>query len=121
MFATLADILIRRRRLAIAATAVSAVAAATVASRLQFDFTPQALFAGQDEVLAFSESVKKTFGHSDNLVVAVQLANGDDDLLTPEALQWHRDLCERLAKVPFVIRIDALATVTAPRPRLILS
>ncbi|MDC0936349.1 MMPL family transporter [Pirellulales bacterium] len=121
VFALLADFLIRHRRTTMAVTALSAIAASLIASRLEYDFTPQALFAGQDEVVKFNELVKQTFGHSDNVVVAVQLAEGEEDLLTPKALRWHRRLCQRLAQVPAVIRIDALETLRAPRPRLLSS
>lgn len=121
MFIRLAEFLIDRRWAVLAVVLLATAAAGVVATGLRFDFTPQALFAGQGELLAFSEETKETFGHSENLILVVQQATGDDDLLTPEALQWHRKLAARLAETPAVIDVEALATIRIPRMRLFSS
>ena len=117
MLADLTRLLVRRRRETAVAVAVVTLAAATLAVRIPFDFTPQALFAGRDDLVAFSDQVKARFGHSDNVVLVVQAAVADDDLLTPAALQWHRALCRELAQLPAVERVDGIGVLRLPRFR----
>ncbi len=105
------------RKTVLVAICVLTLVAARYSAQLQFDFTPQALFAGQHDLVEFSEKTKQTFGHSDNMLLVVQTATGKDDLLTPTALDWHVQLCRRLAQFPEIERIDALATLRVPRAR----
>lgn len=121
MLARLAACLVDQRRWVLLLVAAATIVAAQAATRLRFDFTPQALFAGKGDLLAYSQQVSATFGHAENMVLVVQEAVGPDDLLTPAALRWHADLCQRLAALPTIERIDALGTLRMPRLRLLSS
>lgn len=111
--------LFRHRRgvltLVLLLTAVSGL----LATRLDYDFTPQALFSGENELVAYSEQVKATFGHSENIVIVVLRAEGEADCLALAALRWQVKFAQTAAKLPAVERIDSLATMRLPRPRVL--
>ena len=48
---------------------VVTLVAAVFAAQLKFDFSPQSVYEGQDELLAFAEQHKNTFGHEDAIIV----------------------------------------------------
>lgn len=111
--------LFRHRRgvltLVLLLTAISGL----LATRLDYDFTPQALFSGENELVAYSEQVKATFGHAENIVIVVLRAEGEADCLAPAALRWQVKFAQTAAKLPAVEQIDSLATMRLPRPRVL--
>ncbi len=145
----LAFLVVRQRQWVLFFFGLLTLWAAWIATGLQFDFSPQALFSGQHDLVDFNEQTKQTFGHTDNIMLVVQTAMGQTatgqtatgqtatvpsdparkglaqkelhaaNMLTPEALNWHVRVCQRLAKLPGIDRIDALATLRMPRPRLL--
>jgi len=120
----LAVLLVRQRRVVLLLFGLLTLVAAWISLRLQFDFTPQALFAGQHDLVDFNEQTKQIFGHTDNIMLVVQTATGPaiagaKDMLSPTALNWHVKVCHQLLKLPGIDRIDALATLRMPRPRLL--
>lgn len=129
----LALLLVRQRRLVLLLFGLLTLVAAWISLRLQFDFSPQALFAGQDDLVDFNEQTKQTFGHTDNIMLVVQTAVGPAmtdaqgmlssadarGMLSPTGLNWHVKVCQQLKEVPGIDRIDALATLRMPRPRLL--
>ena len=127
-------LVVRQRRGVLLLFGLLTLVAAWIALRLQFDFTPQALFSGQHDLVDFNERTKETFGHTDNIMLVVQTVaelssqggkgtagkdGGTPSMLVPAALNWHVAVCQNLAKVPGIERIDALATLRMPRPRLL--
>jgi predicted RND superfamily exporter protein len=114
----IAALILRYRLAVLIGVLLTSLASLAVLGDLKFDFTPQALFAGREDLVDFNEEVKETFGHSENVVIVVLHAVGEDDLLTPRALSWQRRLCARLQTHDFVQRVDALATLRLPRMRL---
>lgn len=96
-------------------TAVSGL----LATRLDYDFTPQALFSGENELVAYSEQVKATFGHAENIVIVVLRAEGESDCLAQAALQWQVEFAQQASDLASVERIDSLATMRLPRPRVL--
>ncbi|QDS99401.1 efflux RND transporter permease subunit [Adhaeretor mobilis] len=98
----------------LAITAVSAV----IAVRIDYDFTPQAIFSGENELVAYSEQVKATFGHAENIIIVVLQATSKEDCLTPAALKWQLQFADDAVGLPEVDRVDSLATTRLPRPRL---
>lgn len=90
-------------------------AAAFAARNVRFDFTPQALFASGDDAVAFSEEVKSTFAYEDSRLMVVLEALGERDVLDAASLEWQHEAAARLAKIPRVQRIDAIATLKVPQ------
>jgi hypothetical protein len=135
----LAILVVRQRRMVLLLFGLLTLVAACISLQLQFDFTPQALFAGQHDLVEFNEQTKQTFGHTDNIMLVVQTVTGqsasnkrghngqgsnkqeivEHDMLTPAALNWHVKVCQHLRKLPGIERIDALATLRMPRHRLL--
>ncbi len=98
--------------------ALTAVAGLS-ASRAQFDFTPQALFASRDDMVAFSEQAKARFGYEDSRLLVVLEATGTRDVLDGELLTWQTRVAEQLAAIPRVERIDSVPTLKVPQLDLI--
>ena len=67
----LAFLVVRQRRLVLLLFGLLTLVAAWIALGLQFDFTPQALFSGQHDLVDFNEQTKQTFGHTDNIMLVV--------------------------------------------------
>ena len=76
IYRRIADLLIRYRVLLIVVSAIATPFAALAASRIGYDFSPQNLFAGDDDNIEFAEQFKDSFDHQDNVVlIALQAAN----------------------------------------------
>ena len=88
------------------------IGAAWAARSLNYDFSPQALYAaaGSDAV-AYWEAFGDEFGHEDALVLMVLEAKGDRDVLTPEALSWMRRTAAAASSVPDVAGVYSAATL----------
>lgn len=82
---------------------------------LKFDFTPQAIYRGDDDLVAYSEQFKQTFGYDEALVLVILQSVGDDDVLSAAALNWQFESAQDMSNVPGVIRVDSLATLEIPR------
>ena len=96
---------------------VVTLVAAVFAAQLKFDFSPQSVYEGQDELLAFAEQHKNTFGHEDAIIVAVIEATGAEDVLSPRSLKWQQELAGRVRAIDRVERVNAVATLRKPRLR----
>ncbi len=107
--------LARRRGLLAAALFVATCVAAASATRVRFDFTPQALFGSADDTVAFSEEAKRAFGYEDSRLMIVLEATGPRDVLTADLLNWQGDVARRLEALPRVERVDAVATLQTPQ------
>lgn len=90
---------------------VLTLCAALAGTRLRFDFSPQTVYEGQTEIVAFSEQHKALFGHEDAVIIVVIEATGQTDVLNHSALQWQRQLAKSLSEVSEVVRVDCLAAL----------
>ncbi len=115
MFDSLVAFLIRRRAVLLAVTALVTVAAAWLAVGIQFDFSPQAVLEGDDDIVRYCERFKATFGSSDAVVLVVLEATDDADVMTAEALTWQSRAAGKLADLEMVRRVDSLAGLQAPK------
>jgi uncharacterized protein len=95
----------------IALTAASVV----TARRLKFDFTPQAIYRGNDELVTYSEEFKQTFGYDDAIILVVLEAIGPDDVLEPQPLQWQAEMAAAATRIAGVSRVDSLPTLQIPQ------
>jgi len=119
MVARLVEMLSRRRRDVGLVLILVTVIAAFGAARLDFDFSPQIMFAGYGDMYEFSERVKQRFGYEDTLVLVVLEATGSADVLSPVALDWQARLGQRLSQVAHVERVLGLGNLKYPRVRLL--
>jgi predicted RND superfamily exporter protein len=109
--------LIRYRWTILIAVAAVTLAAAAIVPCIRFDFTPQAVFAGNDGLVACCEEFKKTFGYEDTRLMVLLEATGDRDVLDREALSWQARVASDLASLPRV-KVQSIPTLEVPRLRL---
>jgi predicted RND superfamily exporter protein len=109
-----ADFLLSHPILVFGGLLLSAFISLAIARGVKFDFTPQSIYRGNDELLAYAEEFKQTFGYDEGILLVVLKANGEQDALSVPALQWQIDICEQLKTVPGVIRTDAVGTLQVP-------
>src|SRR5262245_8321663 len=110
-----ADLLVAHPWHVLGLMAASVVAALFLARGLTFDFTPQAIYRGDDELVGYSEEFKRTFGFDEAVILVVLEATGGDDVLEARALQWQRDIAGDFQKFPSVQSVESLATLQIPR------
>lgn len=114
----LAEFLVRHPILVLTGIAVSVVFSLAIAAQLRFDFTPQAIYRGDDDLVAYSETFKQTFGYDEAVILVVLEATGELDALNAGALQWQAEIAGDFKAVPYVKRVESLATLEIPRPTL---
>ncbi len=95
-------------------TLVSAMAA----MQMKFDFAPQSLYAGWDDLLRASQEFKEAFGHDDSVIQVVMQSTGERDVLHHAALNWQVKVANKLRQLPGVVRVESLGSITRRRFRL---
>lgn len=110
-----ANFLLSHPLLILGSLVASALTSLVIARSVKFDFTPQAIYRGNDAILAYAEDFKKTFGYDEGILLIVIRATGEQDVLSVPALQWQLDLSEDLRSGDAAIRTDAVATIEVPR------
>jgi predicted RND superfamily exporter protein len=85
-----------------------------LARTMKFDFTPQAIYRSNDDLVSYSEEFKRTFGYDEAVVLVVLEATGEFDVLDAPALQWQKDIVADLARVSHVHSVESLVTLHAP-------
>lgn len=110
-----AEFLVHHPRLVLGLLVASVAGALPLAPRLQFDFSPQAIYRGDDQMVGYSEEFKRTFGYDEAVVLVVLEATGADDVLDTQALQWQREIARDFEKIPRVHAVESLATLQIPR------
>jgi len=110
-----AEFLVHHPRLVWGLLAASVAGALPLAPRLKFDFTPQAIYRGDDALVGFSEEFKRTFGYDEAVVLVVLEATGAEDVLDAKALTWQRAIARNFEKIPRVLAVESLATIQVPR------
>lgn len=113
-----ARMLQRRRATVIVVWLAVTLLAGAFAAGIRFDFSPEAVFVGQDDLVAVGNQAKATFGSADAVVVLLLEATGPDDCLCPAALRLQDEISKSLAADPDVERVDGPATVETLRFRL---
>lgn len=98
--------------------AVSVVGSLAVAARLEFDFTPQAIYRGNDDLVEYAERFKQTFGYDEAIILVLLQATGAGDVFEPPALQWQAEFAADLRAMPRVAQVESLATIEIPTTTL---
>ncbi|MFN0053998.1 MAG: efflux RND transporter permease subunit [Planctomycetales bacterium] len=114
----LAQFLLQRPGLVLGGLALSVVVSLGLMTRLQFDFSPQAIYRGNDDLLDYAERFRQTFGYDEAVILVVMEAIGDKDVLSAASLRWQRQLAIDLAQLPDVERVESLATLQVPSASL---
>ncbi|MHC5009406.1 MAG: efflux RND transporter permease subunit [Planctomycetota bacterium] len=107
--------LIRHRRLVWVAVVLLTIGLGVVATGIRFDFSPQAVYAQDDDLQAYTEAFREVFGYDDAVFLAVVEADDGGDVLTPPVLTWMRTVGDALARVPRVVAVASPATLRLPR------
>lgn len=115
MFARLADLLVRHPVAVLIGEAVLTLAAAWLATRIQFDFAPQSMLSGGNELRQELEDFKRTFAFEDSVLIVVLEATGEDDVLTADALTWQLALTREVESLPAVERVESVANLQTVR------
>lgn len=115
MISRLANGLIRFRWPVLTVLALITGAAIALAVQIDFDFTPQAIFQGQDDIVVFSEKFKETFGYEDAVLLVVIEARGARDVLDRELLTWQAAIGQRLDALPRVVEVQTVPTLKLAR------
>jgi predicted RND superfamily exporter protein len=114
MFDALSRTLQRLWPFVLAAVLALAGLAAAIAPGMRFDFTPQALYAGGDDLVARGEAFKETFGYDDATVLLVLEAPDGRSTLEAAPLVWQRDLAVALGDTDRFESVLSLPTVPLP-------
>lgn len=118
MLHRIADLLCLRPMFVVTGLLVVTVAAGIAATQIRFEFSPQSLFRGDDELVEQLQEFKETFVYEDSVLMVVQEATGDRDLVDKDILTWQASLVERLETIPHVLSCASLATIEVPRRTL---
>lgn len=118
MFARLARFLVHRPAPVLLALAVVTAISAVLATQIRFDFSPQTLFAGRDQIAAEAERIRESFDFGDNVLMVLLEATGRADVLASPALTWQVQVAESLRELPQVHGIESIATMRVPRATL---
>jgi predicted RND superfamily exporter protein len=110
--------LLTHRRLVWVLLAGVTLGLGALARDLQFDFSPQALYAGDDDLLTYAEAFRADFGYEDAVVLVLIEAQDAPDALAPPALAWMRRAGAACAEVPHVFEVESVAGLAVPRAAL---
>lgn len=118
MFSRLADLLVRHPVPVLLLEAALTVAAVLFATRIEFDFAPQAMLRGDDNLARELDEFKRTFAYEDSVLMIVLEALGATDVLDQHALTWQAEVCRSVERVPEIERVEAIANIKATRRTL---
>lgn len=91
---------------------------ATGALRLQFDFSPQQVYGGQDDVIAFAEEHKRMFRFEDNIALILLQSTDGSSLMRPDALEWMKQLADAAEMLDGVDDVSSLVAIDTLRYHL---
>ena len=100
MSARLADLLIRHPLLVMAVLLTVTAAAVALALQIQFDFAPQAMLKGDDNLVRELEDFKRTFAYEDSVLMIVLESTGETDVIVPMALTWQSEVARAVDALP---------------------
>lgn len=100
----------------LAAFAVMLVAALGI-FRLEIDFSPEQVYVGQDDAVAFCEQHKKTFRFEDSIVLVILESTDGQSLLRADCLKWMKEFADRAKTLTGVREVTSIVTLQRPRVR----
>jgi hypothetical protein len=128
MFRSFAVVIDRYRTFWFVSLVVVTIASAYAAFNIRYDFRPQALFEGNDDLVHYAEQFRETFGYEDAvLLIVAESVVAEQDALDAELLQWQAEVFRALYlkfknsakdESPRIRRVDAAALLRMPRKLL---
>lgn len=114
----IAELLVGHPRTVVGALLLSAGCCGWLAAHLDFDFSPQAIYRSNDDLVQYAEEFKRTFGYDEAVILVVLEATGERDVFDARALEWQAEIAPELKRIPGVQKVESLATLEIPRPTL---
>lgn len=112
MFRTIADLILRFRVMVLLGILAIVAVNLPPLQHLSFDFTPQQLFRGEQDVLEQREKFASEFGREDNLVTIILEA---EDVFRTDIMEWSREMTFKMQELETVKNAQSLVTVEIPR------
>jgi len=85
---------------------------------LEFDFSPQQVYGGQQDVIDFAEEHKRLFRFEDNIALVLLESTDERSLIRPDTLRWMKQISDRAAFIPGATEISSLVAIQTPRINL---
>ncbi|MCA9036826.1 MAG: MMPL family transporter [Planctomycetaceae bacterium] len=82
---------------------------------LKFDFSPESVYSGQDEIVAFCNRHKQLFRFEDSVCLVVLESTDGRSLLRGDCFRWLDEFCASVSHVDNVEHVSSLATLQRPR------
>lgn len=108
----IAGTILQRRVLVLVALFLTLLVAVPWATKITFDFSPEALLGKDDS--EFARRTHEMFGSERRFIVLALAATGDEDIFAPEALKWQYDVTRALVDEPRIRKARGLATIRVP-------
>ncbi len=105
-----------RRSLAVMLLFVGVVSSGII--WLEFDFSPQQVYGGQQDVIDFAEEHKRLFRFEDNIALVLLESTDGQSLIRPDALRWMKQLGNEATLIPGVTDVSSLVSMQTPRLNL---
>lgn len=111
-------LLTERPRMSLAAWFITVALVSLGSLRLQFDFSPETVYSGQDDAVEFSDHHKKLFRFEDSICLVVLQATDDRTVLSPDRLDWLKAFTTQVLQIPLVTDVRSLLTLESPQVNL---
>jgi len=82
---------------------------------LEFDFSPQQVYGGQQDVIDFAEEHKRLFRFEDNIALVLLESTDERSLIRPDTLRWMKQLSDEAKRIPGVTEVSSLVAMQTPR------
>ena len=105
----LAQSIVGNQWLILAVLVVLTGCASVLALQMKFDFAPQSIFAGNDELLRQNERLREVFGQDDTALLVVLEATGERDVLHRDALAWQSGVVSTLESRDEIKAVQTIA------------
>ncbi len=109
------DFLIAQPRSTLLAVVTFTILVGLGALKLRIDFSPEQVYVGQDNSVAFCEAHKRMFRFEDSIVLVVLEATDNQSLMREDCLRWMKALANGVRPVEGVRSVTSLVTLERPR------
>lgn len=112
------DLLIARPKSSLLMTLIFTALISLGAARLRIDFSPEQVYVGQDDAVAFSEQHKQMFRFEDSIVLVVLESTDGRSLIREDCLRWLQKFAAKSRQLDGVREVTSVVTLERPRIRL---
>ncbi len=85
---------------------------------LKFDFSPESVYSGQDQEIAFCEAHKQLFRFEDSQCLVVLESTDGRSLARADCMNWLREVGDKAREIDGVQGVTSLMTLQRPQIRL---